>query len=190
MVGEAARLGCFDGQHRCERRVSIVGAATAVQSVPFDHRRPRSEPIAPSGHLGLFVEVTVEHDSVVVTGPTRCRHLDDDHRRASGQLVHGDGHSGHPARRAPGANQIDGSLHVAVLAPLRVEGDRDVRDGDVLVQSGNDLVDPHPVDVTRKLTPASHRRTDMIRSRVRSASAIIWATRSAAGMRPWIAPTP
>ena len=53
-----------DRGERCEDRVAVVGAAAAVQLVALDHRRPRAEALAPAGHLGLLVEVAVEHHGV------------------------------------------------------------------------------------------------------------------------------
>ena len=49
----------LDGGEAGERRVAVVGSAPAVESGRPRHRLPGPEPIAPTVHLGLLVEVSI-----------------------------------------------------------------------------------------------------------------------------------
>ena len=65
--------------HRADRReageggVAVVGTAPPVQPIALEHRRPRTEPLAPPLHLGLLVEVPVQQHGVVVRSRLRSR---------------------------------------------------------------------------------------------------------------------
>ena len=79
--GSLSRAERVDRGERREDRVAVVGAAAAVELVALDHRRPRAEALAPAGHLGLLVEVAVEHHGVAGLA-AGARDVDEDDRRA------------------------------------------------------------------------------------------------------------
>ncbi len=187
-VAHAAGLCSLDRQERGKGRVAVVGTATSIEAIAFDHRLPRPEIRPPAGHLRLLVEVSVEQGSVVIRSGSEGRDLHHDHRCAFGQLVDLDGEPGDCPIGAPGPDQFDSAIHVAVLAPLRVVQGRHVGDGDVLVERRNDVVGPDAVDVGRH--GVAHRRAPSRRSMIRSASATIDSTSSPAGISDSIAPTP
>ena len=55
----------FDRHQRGIGRIAVVRSAPSVQPVAVHDRGPRAEVVAPSFHLGLFVEVAVQHHRVV-----------------------------------------------------------------------------------------------------------------------------
>src|SRR3569623_1784614 len=126
-----------DRGERREDRVAVVGAAATVELVALEHGRPRAEAVAPAGHLGLLVEVAVQHDGVArLAAGARDVHEDDGralaeaddfHRRAFGQVL-----------LRPAGEQLDRAIDVAVLAPLRIEHRRLVRNLDVVDEGRDD----------------------------------------------------
>ena len=140
---------CLQRHHRGQRtvdRVAIVGATAAVQAVAFHHRFPSALAFVPAGHLRLLVQVAVEQDAVVVATAIRCRHLDEDQRRAAFQAHHFQCHARHVLRARPGLHQRHRLLHVPVLHPVGVEHRRLVGDADVLHQLRDDLGVPFGAD--------------------------------------------
>ncbi len=128
-----------DRGERREDRVAVVGAAAAVQLVALDHRRPRTEALAPAGHLRLLVEVAVEHDGVARRA-AGARDVDEDHRRARRRQLHD------LERRALGELLLAPSPRAASTAfsmwpcslPLGIEHRRLVRDLDVVDERRDD----------------------------------------------------
>src|SRR4029077_13044274 len=58
------RLERADRAEACEHRVSIVGAAAAIKTIALEHRIPRTETLAPTGHLRLLVHVPIEQHAI------------------------------------------------------------------------------------------------------------------------------
>ena len=70
-VGAAGLLHRLDGGEGRERRVAVVGPASAVEPAVLDDGRPRPQPLPPAVHLGLLVQVAVEQDGVGRVGRRR-----------------------------------------------------------------------------------------------------------------------
>ena len=179
---DAPRVRTAGGAHRLdrgqarERRVPVVGAAAPVQAVALEHRRPRAEPLAPAVHLRLLVEVPVEQHGVGLVAAADGRHLDHDHRRAAGQLVHVDGRA--VDRRATRTSRARGRRRAACVRARATRGrtpGADVRDRDVVVTApgrcrprcgstcsaaagASGMRSRYRVTVTREMPRASARR--------------------------------
>ena len=150
-VRDARRPRGLDRQERCECGVAVVGAAAAVEPIALEDRDPRAEPVAPSGHLGLLVEVAVEQDRAFREGRVGRRDLAHDQRRQAVDALDVDRHALDRPRREPAVDELDGPLHVAVGLPVGVVGRRHVRDRDVVLQRRQDLVGPAAGDVLGQL---------------------------------------
>ena len=129
-VAAAGGVQRLDGGECGERRVPVVGPAAAVEPPVLDDRCPGPEAFAPADHLGLLVEVAVQDDRVVVeTGHDRVvgqigvggGHLHQQQWAASGQPVDLDREPRNRPGCAPGPDELDGSIDVAVRRPLGVE---------------------------------------------------------------------
>src|SRR5258705_12117947 len=73
------RLERADRAETRKRRVSIVGAAAAIKTIALEHRIPRTETVAPSGHLRLLVHVPIEQHAIFGV----ARNIREQQRRAA-----------------------------------------------------------------------------------------------------------
>ena len=136
---EAERL---HGGERAVERVPVVGPAASVELVPLADRLPGAEAVAPAGHFRLLVEVAVHQDGPVGLARTieqeqRCPARDPPHVELR------------PRRRVPLHEfppHPERLLHVAVGLPVGVEQHRNVRNGDVFGEGGEDLLLPETVN--------------------------------------------
>ena len=137
---------CAQREQRAEHGVAVVGAAAPIQPAVANHRRPGIESLAQPVNSGcLSMWPYMQH--ACPCDRTPCRHFDEQQRRAAGQAHDLDLHARQGVRFAPLAHQLGGTIHVAVLCPLRIEVRRLVRDADVLAQRRHDGVVPDAVDV-------------------------------------------
>ena len=129
-----------------EHRVAVVGAAAAVELAFLDHRRPRAEPLAPAGHLGLLVEVAVDQHRVLAG--TGTGNIDEQAGRAPFEPHDLELHARDRVLLAPARGESRGFVYIAMRLPVAVEvrrlgGDADVfderRDDAVVPQLRNDL---------------------------------------------------
>ena len=99
--GSALRLQRGDRGERREHRVTVVGAAAAVQLAVLEHRGPRAEPFAPASHLRLLVEMPVQQHRAIAGSGTAGRNFEEQHRRATGQADNFERQPAHRLARAP-----------------------------------------------------------------------------------------
>src|SRR5262249_36744471 len=144
----------LDRGERGKRRVAIVTDAAAVKLVATPYGRPRSGALGPADHFGLLVEVTVEQHGVAA-GSGRFHQ---DHGRALLEPDDLDGEALDGALARPAAQELDGAIDVAVLAPLRVEHRGLRRNLDVFVQRGNDALVPRLLNEVANLTRIERHR--------------------------------
>src|SRR5690606_4897992 len=110
----------------------------------------RAEPLAPAGHLGLLVEVSVEQHRAGGRGLPTARgggDLDEDDRGAPLEAHDLDVEPGDRPTRTPVAHEGDRGVEVPVRCPVGVERGGLGGDGDVLDERGDDLVVPGALDV-------------------------------------------
>ena len=139
---------------RAEHRITVIGAAAAVELVAVEARAPRPIAVGPADHLGLLVEMPVEQDG---TG-AHARHLDQYQRRAPGQADDLDRRTRQqrdPLPR-PALEQRDGLFHIAMRRPVGIESRRFVRDLDVFDQGRDDRIAPALVNEIPKLLDIQH----------------------------------
>ena len=105
--GAAAACTASDRGEAGERGVPVVGAAPPVQPVALEHRRPRTEALAPALHLGLLVEVPVEQHGVVVRPGADRRDLHQDHRGAAVEFDDLEREALDRLGAAPAGDQVD-----------------------------------------------------------------------------------
>ena len=113
-----------DGRERSEYRVAVVGAAAAVQFSIFIHGCPRAETCAPSGHLGLLVEVAVNQNGFAGIFAAGGRNIEEQHRRAPLGAHHLQREAGHMLRGHPFARLLDGRIEETVFGPVAIEAGR------------------------------------------------------------------
>ena len=133
-----------DRAQRAEHRITVVGAAAAIELVAFETRDPRAVALGPTRHLRLLVEMAVEQHGF----RPRAGDIDQDDRCAAGQSDDFERRAwkrGKPRPR-PAREQSHGLLHMAVRRPVRVEGRRFIRDPDIFDQGWNNLVTPALID--------------------------------------------
>ena len=138
-----------------EHRVAVVGAAAAVELALLDHRRPRAEPLAPAGHLGLLVEVAVEEHGVF--GGSGARHVDQQARRAAFEPHDLELHPRDRVALAPLRGEPRRLIDIAVRLPVAVEVRRLRRDADVLDERRDDGVVPQLLNGFQGPTSAAGR---------------------------------
>jgi hypothetical protein len=86
-VRQALRLQRLERADRRVDRITVVGAAAAVEQAVLVLGRPGPEAVAPAAELGLLVEVAVQQHGV---GLRRAggRQFEEDHRRAAFEADH------------------------------------------------------------------------------------------------------
>src|SRR5258708_8366781 len=140
------RIERFDGRDRGEHRVAVVGAPAPVQPAIFDHRRPGTEALAPSGHLRLLVEVAIEDDRSRRRAGSAPGHVEEEHGRAPFQSDHLELEACHARRLHPPARLLDHLVDMAVPPPIGIEMRALRRNADVVDELRDDLVVPMRVD--------------------------------------------
>src|SRR5262249_29420828 len=129
------RLDRGDGR---EDRIAVVGATPSIEATLFVNRRPRTEALPPSGHLGLLVQVAIERNRLRRCPVAARRHLEEEEWRAPGQPNDLDREAGKALRLHPALGLANGGLDVAVLLPFAVEMRRLGGNADVFGELGND----------------------------------------------------
>ena len=61
-VRPAGFFQAFERSQGAEHGIAVIGAPAAIQLAVFNHGGPRSQALAPAGHLRLFVEMTVDQN--------------------------------------------------------------------------------------------------------------------------------
>ena len=107
----------FDRGEGTEHRVAVVLGPAAIEPIPAADGLPGTEPVVPAHHLRLLVAVAVEQDGL----RRRAGHVEQHHRRASGDPERLDGQALDGPAPAPVLDQRDGALDVAIGHPVRVE---------------------------------------------------------------------
>jgi hypothetical protein len=146
-VGLAFLAQRLQRRDRGEDGVAVVRAAAAVELAVLDLRDPGPEVLAPAGHLRLLVEVAVEEHGAgdAVVG----RDLDQQDRRAAGELHHLDLHALDREAAAPRLGELHRGVDVPVPRPVLVEVRALRGDGDVLDQLRDDRLVPELSDAHR-----------------------------------------
>src|SRR6478752_120041 len=117
-------------------------AAPAVELAALDHRRPRSEAVAPPGHLGLLVEMAVnKHIGARSSVPVRWD-VYEEHWSAIREAHDLELHARHRVPLAPFGGEPHCRIDVAVARPFVVEMRRLGGNADVVDEGRNDGVVP------------------------------------------------
>jgi hypothetical protein len=108
-----------NGGKRSIHRVTIIGAATAIQIFAADHRRPGPQPFSPAGEFRLLVQMPVKQHWLVAF----ARNFDEDQWRAAFQPDHFQSCAIYRTklRARPGFHQGDRGIHVAMRRPVPIE---------------------------------------------------------------------
>src|SRR5439155_12092442 len=134
------RVQLLERRDGAEHRVAVVGAAAAVELALLDHRRPRAEPLAPAGHLGLLVEVAVDQHRVLAG--TGTGNTDEQAGRAPFEPHDLELHARDRVLLAPARGESRGFVYIAMRLPVAVEVRRLGRDADVFDEGRDDRVLP------------------------------------------------
>jgi hypothetical protein len=113
----ALRLQRADGGERREHRIAIVGASSSIKFAVLQEWVPGTEAIAPPAHLGLLVQVPIQHDGAI----TGSGHVEIQQRRAPRQAHDLHRQSAHRLCFDPRLGEADHAFDVPVRCPLRVE---------------------------------------------------------------------
>ena len=143
-VSNRVRLQRADRAQTREHRVPVVSAAAAIQTLAVEHRLPRTQPFAPSRHLGLLVHVPIEQHAILgVAGD-----FDEQQRGPAFEAHDFQLHAADRLAARPILEARDDAVHVTVRFPVAIERDRLVGDTNVLDQFGDYGFIPKPLDVS------------------------------------------
>src|SRR5258708_3992190 len=147
---DALRVESRNGRERREYRIAVISPTAPVKPAVFQDGNPGTQAPAPTRHLGLLVEVAVEHHGLVGRRIALRGNVEEEDRRAALEADHLELHPAHRLLRDPRARLLDRGLDVAVLLPLRIEVRRLRGQADVFHELRDDVVVPLAGDAARE----------------------------------------